>query len=243
MSLFGQQYKYTDWEERESEVISQLQEDDPRLTNLHLSVRPNQHNSSIGNSKPIADIGAAKLAKTLESNTQLHELSLCSNQITDCGATLLARALELNHGLKSLSLFGNQITDVGANALGEMLKVNRCLETLNLNNNEFTHTGTRALITGLMMNTTLWDLGVCGRQSDSINITKTIQKLTSAKGVEQRRREVARATEIDAMKKQIEGLREAHERKVDQIEKQSIEIDALRTQLSELKMTRTEEYV
>ena len=53
-----------------------------------------------------------------------------NNKIGDQGATAIAKALEVNGALTELSLGSNRLGDQGATAIAEALKVNGALTSL-----------------------------------------------------------------------------------------------------------------
>ncbi|XP_067666146.1 nucleolar protein dao-5-like isoform X2 [Haliotis asinina] len=104
----------------------------------------------------ITDDGMVDVALLLESNLDLHTLSLSScPDITNPGWSKLAAALAKNKNLKTLTIQNNKICDEGVCILVEGLKKNTSLSTLEVANAGIEEAGGRALIDLLKRNTTV----------------------------------------------------------------------------------------
>ena len=81
--------------------------------------------------------GAQTLAKAVESNTSLVELTLGANKVGPTGAEAIAKAAVKHPSLKLLALGGNSIGNAGAEAVFDILATapKLPLRTLNLVNN------------------------------------------------------------------------------------------------------------
>ncbi|XP_071115484.1 glutamate-rich protein 3-like [Haliotis cracherodii] len=104
----------------------------------------------------ITDDGMVDVALLLESNLDLHTLSLSScPDITKPGWSKLATALAKNKNLKTLTIQNNKVGDEGVQILVEGLKSNTSLSTLEVANAGIGEAGGRALIDLLKRNTTV----------------------------------------------------------------------------------------
>ncbi|XP_046560992.1 glutamate-rich protein 3-like isoform X2 [Haliotis rubra] len=104
----------------------------------------------------VTDDGMVDVALLLESNLDLHTLSLSScPDITNPGWSKLATALTKNKNLKTLTIQNNKIGDEGVRILVEGLKNNTSLSTLEVANAGIEEAGGRALIDLLKRNTTV----------------------------------------------------------------------------------------
>lgn len=89
---------------------------------------------------------AQVVARALERNPNVVELTMDYNNIDDDGAVALARTLECNANLKRILLQGNNIGDAGAVAFARALKCNSSLVFLDLTGNTIGERGAFSLI-------------------------------------------------------------------------------------------------
>ena len=92
---------------------------------------------------------------TLDSDSEIHQLSMRCELIGAYGASSLARALRSNRSLNYLDLSFNEIGKAGAAELGEALQSNCTLGHLYLCSNAIGDSGTASLGKGLKSNCTL----------------------------------------------------------------------------------------
>ena len=101
----------------------------------------------------------------------------------------LARALEVNTSLEELTMSINQLTDSGLLALGESLKRNRRLHTLWLQElKKVTDNGLKQFVLGLQENSHLMELYVAGTAGGAEAVqheTEKVNELRKAKQVKE----------------------------------------------------------
>lgn len=121
---------------------------------------PNISKLELGSSK-IGDFLAEAIAKVFQFNPNLlKNLSIYGDQITDVGAIKIAQSLNGNTTLVNLVLSCNKIGDAGAKALAEWIGSNTTLEYLDLSQNQISNIGFEALCSALKVNKTLLGLKI-----------------------------------------------------------------------------------
>eukprot|EP00746_Dinoflagellata_sp_MGD_P010603 gnl/MRDRNA2_/MRDRNA2_121921_c0_seq1.p1 gnl/MRDRNA2_/MRDRNA2_121921_c0~~gnl/MRDRNA2_/MRDRNA2_121921_c0_seq1.p1 ORF type:complete len:448 (-),score=99.01 gnl/MRDRNA2_/MRDRNA2_121921_c0_seq1:281-1537(-) len=102
----------------------------------------------------LGDAGMTSLTQALSENTdmQLQELCLWSNQIGDDGAVALAAWLRTNDSLEELQLYDNQIGDVGCAALCDALDGHPSILRLALGRNRLTEVALEGVVNLLSEN-------------------------------------------------------------------------------------------
>ncbi|KAJ3053419.1 hypothetical protein HK097_004306 [Rhizophlyctis rosea] len=133
--------------------------------------------------------GIAYVAKALERNRKLKNLSLRDNKLDSIALCSLAEALRSNRGLQVLDLSGNMMSGEndmnGVMTLKDALSINRTLRELSVANTNLSSEATIALAEALPLTTTLQrlhlaynPLGLAGAMALSVSL-KMNQSITS----------------------------------------------------------------
>ena len=126
----------------------------------------------------LGDNGATALAKALETNGAVTELTFGLNDIGDNGIIAVAEALRVNTALATLSLRSNNFGNNGTIAIAEALRVNTALATLSLSSyNDIGDNGIIAIAEALKDNTALTtlDLGTGTGDSGAVAIAEALK--------------------------------------------------------------------
>lgn len=114
-------------------------------------------------SHQIGDAGATVLASHLQENRTLQMLDLSGNRIGSAGGEALAAMFVYGaSGVLTLNLSANDIKDDGAAAFAEALTTSRVLSELDLTNNSIGEMGLVSLAMGLAQNESLQRLALQG---------------------------------------------------------------------------------
>jgi hypothetical protein len=106
-----------------------------------------------------------QLAKALQSNTHVTDVSLADQDLDDRAAISFAELLRTNNNdnnqkITSLILTMNCFTDIGAKAIAKSLEFNDTLTNLMIHGNEFGSSGAQAFLDAMKYNSALTDVSI-----------------------------------------------------------------------------------
>lgn len=128
-------------------LIKRIADNDPTLTRADFS--DNQIKTRL-----------LDIAKALENNTHLTEISFSNSGIEDQMVPMITEALKINKSLKVIELNGNNIGNFGAQAIAEMLKINNSLMTVGLSYCKIRDSGVEMIAEALKINKSVTLIGL-----------------------------------------------------------------------------------
>ena len=125
----------------------------------------------------IEDGGAAHIARLLDKNQSVVELTLSGNSVGIEGWRKLATSLQSNSTLRTLSLDFNKIGDEEAAAIAEGIRLNRSLRSVDVESNRIGDEGGRKLLEAVRENTSIVDFTLMPMNKISQSIVDEVRDL------------------------------------------------------------------